>query len=188
VGKVQWFGRVIGNHHLGAGAARDVDVLKGVNCAYRAPLLRAAGFDRRLAGSGAQLFWELALCLPIRRAGWRLVYDPAIAVDHHVEPRSEGDQLHRGGFTAAPLSDATHNETLVLLENLPAASRAAFMIWAVLVGTRHEPGLAQVPRLLLRGDMRAFARCRAAIGGRLRGWGHWRRERAARVSSAAVSR
>lgn len=178
VGKVQWFGRTIGNHHLGAGPPRDVDVLKGANCAYRAPLLRAAGFDTRLAGEGAQQFWELALCLPMRRAGWRLVYDPAIAVEHHVEPRSDGDQLHRGAFVAVPLSDATHNETLVLLEYLRSAGRAAFMSWAVLIGTRHEPGLAQVPRLLLRGDTHAFARWHAALDGRVRGWRRWRVERA----------
>jgi GT2 family glycosyltransferase len=176
VGKLQWFGRLIGNHHLGAGPARDVDVLKGANCAYRAPLLRALGFDTRLAGAGAQLFWEAALCLPIRRAGWRLVYDPAIAVEHHVEPRSDGDQLHRGVFAPAPLADATHNETLVLLENRGRGARAAFLAWALLVGTHHEPGLAQLPRLVLRGDRHAVARWRAALEGRMRGWRRWRTE------------
>jgi GT2 family glycosyltransferase len=185
VGKVQWFGRMIGNHHLGAGPARDVDVLKGANCAYRAPLLRSLGFDTRLAGQGAQLFWELALCLPIRRAGWRLVYDPAIAVEHHVEPRSDGDQLHRGVFAAAPLSDATHNETLVLLENRGGAARAAFMAWAFLVGTHHEPGLAQLPRLVIRGDRDAFSRWRAALDGRVRGWRRWRAE-GSRPAAAGV--
>ncbi len=174
VGKVQWFGRTIGNHHLGAGAVRDVDVLKGANCAFRAPLLRTLGFDARLAGSGAQLFWELFVCLPIRRAGWRLVYDPAIAVEHHVEPRAEGDQLHRGTFAALPLSDGVHNETLALLEHRHVAGRAAFVAWAILVGTHHEPGLAQLPRLLLRGDRHAFARWNATLDGRLRGWKHWR--------------
>jgi GT2 family glycosyltransferase len=177
VGKVQWFGRMIGNHHLGAGGPRDVDVLKGANCAYRAALLRATGFDTRLAGTGAQLFWELAVCLPIRRAGWRLVYDPAIAVDHYVEPRSEGDQLHRGVFAAGPLSDAAHNEALTLLENFSGARRLAFMMWALLAGTHHEPGLAQVPRLLLRGDRHALARWRATLDGRLRGWTRWQSER-----------
>lgn len=174
VGKVQWFGRMIGNHHLGAGRARDVDVLKGANCAYRAPLLRALKFDDRLVGAGAQLYWELALCLPIRRAGWRLVYDPAIAVEHHIEPRGDGDQLHRGVFASAPLSDATHNETLVLLEHLRGAAWLAFLAWALLVGTHHEPGLAQLPRLVLRGDRHAFARWRATFDGRVRGWRRWR--------------
>jgi glycosyltransferase involved in cell wall biosynthesis len=31
VGKLQWFGRIIGNHHIGEGSARPVDILKGVN-------------------------------------------------------------------------------------------------------------------------------------------------------------
>lgn len=178
VGKLQWFGRTVGNHHLGTGSARDVDVLKGANCAYRAPLLRAAGFDARLAGAGAQQYWELALCLRLRRAGWRLVYDPAIAVDHHVEPRGDDDQLHRGVFAAAPLSDAVHNETLVLLEHQRGPARAAFAAWALLAGTRHEPGVALLPVLALGGDRAAFAKWRATLDGRWRGWRGWRGRRA----------
>jgi cellulose synthase/poly-beta-1,6-N-acetylglucosamine synthase-like glycosyltransferase len=69
VGRVQWFGRTIGNHHLGAGPARRVDVLKGANAAFRRRLLSPVGFDTRLAGSGAQMFWELAACLPTGARG-----------------------------------------------------------------------------------------------------------------------
>lgn len=174
VGRVQWFGRMIGNHHLGAGPPRDVDVLKGANCAYRAPLLRAAGFDTRLAGSGAQVYWELALCLPLRAAEWRLVYDPAIAVEHHVEARHDGDQVHRGSFTPQPLSDAVHNQTLVLLERRGAARRIAFLAWALLAGTRIEPGIVQLAVLMFRGEANAVARWRATLDGRARGWRHWR--------------
>ncbi|MFI5310982.1 MAG: glycosyltransferase family 2 protein [Gemmatimonadales bacterium] len=174
VGRVQWFGRVVGNHHLGAGPPRDVDVLKGVDCAFRASLLRQSRFDDRLAGNGAQMFWELALCLPLRRAGWRLVYDPAIAVEHHIAPRHDDDQRHRGVFAAAPQADAVHNETLVLLEHQRGAARVAFVAWALLVGTRLEPGLAQLPRLLLTGDRHALARWIATLNGRLRGWRRWR--------------
>ena len=29
VGRILWFGRVVGNHHRGVGPARDVDLLKG---------------------------------------------------------------------------------------------------------------------------------------------------------------
>jgi hypothetical protein len=94
-----------------------------------------------------------------------------------VEPRHDGDQLHRGVFTAGPLSDAAHNETLALLEYRRGAARAAFLAWAVLVGTRHEPGLAQLPRLALRGDRHALARWRATLDGRVRGWKQWRAER-----------
>ena len=174
VGRVQWFGRVIGNHHLGAGSARAVDVLKGANAAYRARLLRAVGFDTRLLGTGAQMFWELALCLPLRRAGWTLVFDPKIAVEHHIAPRHGDDQRHRGLFASAPQRDAVHNETLVLLEHQQGFARLAFVAWAWLVGTRTEPGLAQLPRLLLLGDRTAIARWRATLTGRMLGWHSWR--------------
>jgi GT2 family glycosyltransferase len=170
VGRVQWFGRVIGNHHLGAGPARPVDVLKGVNCAFRAPLLRATGFDRRLAGEGAQMFWELALCLPLRRAGWTLLYDPAIAVDHQVAPRHDADQRHRGVFSPAPQADAVQNETLVLLEHQRGPARVAFALWALVLGTRVEPGLLQLLRLVLAGDRDALARWWSTVVGRWRGW------------------
>ncbi len=174
VGRVQWFGRVIGNHHLGAGPARDVDVLKGVNLAVRATLLRARGFDRRLRGAGAQMFWELSLCLWLRREGWRLVYDPAIAVEHHIAERHDADQRHRGVFAAGPQVDAVHNETLVLLEHLRGGARIAFLFWAFGVGTRIEPGLLQLPRLLLRRESGAFAKWLATARGRIAGWRSWR--------------
>ena len=175
VGRLQWCGRLIGNHHLGSGAARPVDVLKGVNLALRAPLLRAAGFDARLRGAGAQMFWEVALCLPIRRAGWTLIYDPANAVEHHIAARHDADQRHRGVFAAGPQVDAVHNETLAILEHLGGLRRVAFLAWAMLVGTRIEPGLLQVPRLLLSGDGIAFAKWRATLSGRLAGLSTWRR-------------
>lgn len=179
VGLVQWFGRVIGNHHLGAGRARDVDVLKGVNLAVRAALLHTRRFDRRLRGAGAQMFWELSLSLWLRREGWRLVYDPAIAVDHHIAERHDADQRHRGVFAAAPQVDAVHNETLVLLEHLRGGARMAFLVWAFGVGTRIEPGLLQVPRLLLRGESDAFAKWLATARGRIAGWRSWRASAAA---------
>ncbi len=176
VGRLQWFGRVIGNHHLGAGPPREVDVLKGVNCAFRAPLLRALGFDTRLAGSGAQMFWELALCLALRRAGWTLVYDPLIAVEHHIEPRHDADQRHRGLFDATSQSDAVHNETLALLEHFHGVRRTVFASWALVVGTRGEPGVLQMARLAVRGDRHAVARWWSTLVGRLRGWRRWCRQ------------
>ena len=168
VGRVQWFGRVIGRHHLGAGAARDVDVLKGVNCCFRADALRAAGFDARLRGDGAQVHWELATCLPMRRAGWRLRYDPAIAVEHHVATRVGADQVHRGAFAAAPYADAVHNEALAVGEHLRGLARVAFMLWSGVAGTTSAPGLLAAIRLRAQGHAWAWEAWRAARIGRAR--------------------
>ena len=170
VGTVSWYGRVVGNHHLGAGPARDVDLLKGVNAVFRGDLLRRTGFDKRLRGRGNVTHWELSLCLTLRRAGWRLIYDPAIAVDHYPATRHDGDVNARGGFDRDSFVDSVHNETLALLDYLRPRQRAAFHAWAACVGTSASPGLAQLGRAVLRGRTRnLLARWRATNTGRAAG-------------------
>ena len=141
VGRVPALGKHVGNHHLGFGAARDVDALKGVNGAYRVEALRPIGFDRRLRGTGAQVYWELSLGIALRRAGWRLVYDPMILVDHFTAPRFDEDQRH--GFNPVAMSNLAYNEAIVRLEHLSLPQRIAYVAWAVAVGTRAVPGLVQ---------------------------------------------
>jgi hypothetical protein len=171
VGLVSWFGRVVGNHHLGAGPARDVQLLKGVNCCFRAEPLRRIGFDPRLHGVGNVSHWEMCLCFAFVREGWRLIYDPAIAVDHHVAVRHDGDVNARGGFDPCSYLDGVHNETLAVLEYLPPAQRALHLAWAALIGTRGTPGLAQVPRLMLHGEppAQSLRRFQLSLKGRVRG-------------------
>lgn len=166
VGRLQWFGRVIGRHHLGAGPARAADVLKGVNCAFRAPLARAIGMDPGLRGAGAQVHWELALCLPMRRAGWTLVYDPAIALDHHVARRDGEDQVHRGAFAEGPFGDAVYNEARALSHHLGGVRWMLFTVWAECAGTTAAPGLLSALRLRLQGHAWAGAAWRAARAAR----------------------
>ena len=155
VGRVPALGRHVGNHHLGYGPARDVDALKGVNGAYRTDALRPIGFDRRLRGTGAQVYWELSLGIALRRAGYRLVYDPQIQVDHFTAPRFDEDQ--RSGFNPAAMSNLAYNEAIVRLEHLSPLQRIAYIAWAVAIGTRAVPGLLQRIR---------FARAEGAIAGK----------------------
>ncbi len=144
VGTIGLFGRVTGNHHLGVGPPRDVDVLKGANLSVRGALLRSIRFDGRLIGVGTEHHWELALCLTLRRLGYRIVFDPSIAVDHHPEPRVDDSRR----FSSRELRDATHNETLAILEYLPAWRRPLFLVWAFAIGTSTKPGPAQLVRAL----------------------------------------
>jgi Glycosyltransferases, probably involved in cell wall biogenesis len=166
VGKVQWFGRCIGNHHRGIGPAREVDFLKGVNCSYRGDVLRRIGFDTRLRGPGAQVHWELALGLAFRREGWKLLYDPSLIVDHFPAVRHDPDQNNRlgGVFSPGAHIDAVCNQTIALWEHLSPARRPVFLLWAVLVGTRGEPGALQFLRALRR-DRHARARLGATLRG-----------------------
>lgn len=144
VGMVTWYGKVIGNHHIGTGPARNVDVLKGVNCCYRGDLLRQVGVDQRLRGRGNVVHCELAICLALRREGWRLIYNPSITVMHRIAPRGDGDTNNRGGFDAPAMIDAVHNQTVLLVEHLSPFRRAAFRAWSSILGTRATPGVFRI--------------------------------------------
>jgi len=126
VGKVQWFGRMVGNHHLGVGRPREVDILKGANMSFRRAAVDGIRFDERLRGTGAQQSADCAFCLVVKRAGWRLIYDPAVAVDHYPAPRFLGDS--RAPVSAMEVRNDVHNKTLMLLEYLPPAETYVWLL------------------------------------------------------------
>jgi cellulose synthase/poly-beta-1,6-N-acetylglucosamine synthase-like glycosyltransferase len=175
VGQVQWFGRVIGGHHLGVGEAREVDVLKGVNMSFRRSAIGEMHFDPRMRGTGAQVHFELAFSLALKRAGWKLIYDPKVAVNHYPAQRFDEDQRNR--FNDIALINAVHNETLVLLENLPSTRRTAFAIWATFVGTRDAPGFLQWLRFLPKEGTLAGQKLAASLRGRWQAWETWQQSK-----------
>lgn len=164
-GTVQWFGR-IDSAHLRRGVC-DVDILKGCNMAFRRAAVKGLRFDTRLAGSGAQMFNEFGFSLAVRRANWRLVYDPDVTVDHFPGARFDEDQ--RGTFVYEAHANAVHNRTLLLLTHLRASNRAAYLAYAVLVGSRPWPGLAWLPIRVWRRTPHAVAYWRATAAGHTRG-------------------
>ncbi|BAZ41156.1 glycosyltransferase [Calothrix sp. NIES-4101] len=171
VGRLQWFGRVIGNHHFGVGKAREVDVLKGVNMGFRRSAIQGMRFDERMLGTGAQVHFELAFNLALRRRGWKIIFDPLVAVDHYPAVRFDEDK--RDQFNSIAWSNAVHNETLVLLEHFPPLQRTIFMIWAFLIGTREALGLVQLLRLLPSGSSLTLQKWLASVDGRIKGWQSW---------------
>jgi glycosyltransferase involved in cell wall biosynthesis len=175
VGQVQWFGRVIGEHHLGVGEAREVDVLKGVNMSFRRSAIGKMHFDRRMRGTGAAPHFELAFSLALKQAGWKLIYDPKIAVDHFPAQRFDEDQ--RNIFNNIAFFNSVHNETLVLLENLPLIRRTVFIFWATLVGTRDAPGFVQWLRFIPKEGSLAGQKLIASLRGRLQAWETWQQSK-----------
>jgi len=171
VGKLRWYGKLIGDHHRGVGQARAVDVLKGVNMSFRRAAIADLRFDKRMWGTGAQVHFEVAFCLALRRQGWTLIYDPAILVDHYSAPRFDEDQRHQ--FNAIAHANAAHNETLALLKNLPFVQRCIFLVWAVLVGTGQAFGLVQWLRYLPSQGTVATQKLGATLQGRWQGLVTW---------------
>jgi glycosyltransferase involved in cell wall biosynthesis/GT2 family glycosyltransferase len=166
VGRVLPYGRFVGFHHLGGGAARPVELLKGVNMSVRTAALGGRGFDSELRGEGAVHHEDWALSLRIARAGWTVVYDPAITVDHHEAPREGGTA--RIAPTGRALSDRLHNQTYAAVRYLPWRTAAAHVGFAVALGTTVGPGLLQGAVRIARRpeDARATA---ALVGATLRG-------------------
>lgn len=168
VGQLQWFGRVIGNHHLGVGEPREVDILKGVNMSFRTQAIGQLRFDERMRGTGAQVHFEMAFTLALKRAGWKIIYDPNVAVDHYPAQRFDEDQ--RNNFNEIAFINLVHNETLVLLEHLPIIRRIVFLFWAIFVGTCDSLGLVQWLRFLPSQGQLAGKKLLASWRGRWQGY------------------
>ncbi|OSO90829.1 glycosyl transferase family A [Cylindrospermopsis raciborskii CENA303] len=168
VGRIQWFGRVIGNHHLGTGKAREVDILKGVNMSFRIQSIGKLTFDERMRGTGAQVHFEMAFTLALKRAGWKIIYDPQIAVDHYPATRFDEDQ--RENFNEIALTNLVHNETLVLLEYLPPLRQIVFLLWAIFIGTRDALGIVQWLRFLPSQGRIINKKLYASLRGRWQAW------------------
>jgi len=150
VGLVRWYGRAIGNHHIGCGAPRAVQVLKAVNMAFRRDAIGPVRFDQRLRGNGAQVHCEMAFCLDVVRRGWTLVYDPDLLVEHYPAVRGDEDQRHI--FNATAFYNASFNLRLIMCEHLSSIGRWAFVAYVTLVGNRADPGLVRALTLAAGGE------------------------------------
>lgn len=168
VGRLQWYGRSIGNHHVGAGGAREVDFLKGANMSFRRAAIGPLRFDTRLRGTGAQVCNDMGFCLAVRRRGWKLIYDPAAAVDHY--PAARFDEDRRGSVSAVAYRNAAFNYALVVAEALGPVRAWIFLLWAVVVGTRGCPGALQFIRLVGTEGRAALTKASASVAGTLAGW------------------
>jgi cellulose synthase/poly-beta-1,6-N-acetylglucosamine synthase-like glycosyltransferase len=152
VGKLQWWGRAVGNHHRGFGSIRAVDLLKGANMSFRTAALEKARCDTRLRGRGAQPNEDTSLTLAVKRAGWKIAYDPNAVVDHYQAQREEA--RHYGGIAPIkdpePFVDFAYNEVIGIWDFLPITRRIVFVLWSLLIGTGVCPGLLQAVRFTPR--------------------------------------
>jgi glycosyltransferase involved in cell wall biosynthesis len=152
VGIVSWYGNAVGFHHFGVGPPRYVHTLKGVNIAFRRSAFGLLRLDKRLRGKGAQVGWEMQLCFALLVQGHKLIYDPAVLVDHIEGPRPIEE--HRVRFNPASHFDETFNRTLVMLEYLARQRygwfrRTGYLAFLGLRGSRKFPGLLLLAHGLL---------------------------------------
>lgn len=162
VGLIRWYGRCIGNHHLGSGVVRDVSFLKGVNLSVRRDLWQ---LDARLQGAGVQTHWEMDVSLGVLHRGFRVVYDPALVVDHYPAARIGSDD-RAARRTPTVVRDEAHNEALALLKWLPPPRGLATLAYGVLIGSVSTPGLLRGVAAVARRDRCTARLFPAALAGR----------------------
>lgn len=147
VGVLTWYGKLIGNHHVGCVGVRSVDVLKGANASFRTSLVQFPDF---LRGDGAQVHNEVYVCLRIRSMGYSLIYDPAIQVLHYPGPRF--DRGGRGGVVRSAIRDAAFNGHVSMLLYLPWPMKVVRSVYSVVLGHRGSPGLFRWLLGCIRGE------------------------------------
>lgn len=138
VGIFTWYGRLIGNHHVGEGPPRVVDHLKGVNMSFRRELYTSPD---ALEGTGAEPYNDLASS---RAAAWHgtLVYDPRAVVDHF--PGEKADFI-RGDYSLELMARSISGRLITLLAYEPRGIRRNLRLaYQVFVGDRDAPGLVLV--------------------------------------------
>jgi glycosyltransferase involved in cell wall biosynthesis len=152
VGRLSWFGSMVGNHHLGYGPPRLVDFIKGANMSYRAAAFQHVRFDHRLRGTGVQPLEDTAFPVAIRVCGWKLLYDPLVAVDHYAGQRDQA-RLYVGVTDVRDIEgyfDLGYNEVIAIWQLLTPAGRVAYILWSFLIGRSISPGLLQALRFTWR--------------------------------------
>jgi hypothetical protein len=168
VGAFGRWGQLYGNHHLGMGSPREVQVLKGVNMAFRADALAlpASGVMR---GSGAEVYFELLMCGWAMQRGWKLIYDPVIAVSHNIAGRHGPDQRGKPKWSA--IRDAAHNY-VVASAVLGIPRGIALIVRAMAIGNRGEPSIGRAAIALVRGERGVLGRVLPALWGKALGFAH----------------
>lgn len=149
VGIVQWFGRIVHNHHLGTRVASNVDILKGVNMSFRAAAVADLRFDTDLRGEGAQVCLDMAFSLAVKKRRWRLLFDPEVIVDHFPAQRFDPDQ--RKAPTLQAIENSSYNLFLTVRRHMKRGWRRNMALgWAYWIGIERAPGVIRGLVSLLR--------------------------------------
>lgn len=168
IGNIDWRGRLASTRSAWLPATdevRDVDVLIGCNMSYRRTVIQAYEWDARM-NVGAATDFEVHLAAYVRAQGHRVVWDPAVAVIHHVAPRPHGGR----GRTPEEIRAYSHNLVYVAGRSLSPLQGTLSIVDAFLIGNRFSYGVGTaVADSLLGRPPSLGAQLIPAFGGKVAG-------------------
>ncbi len=133
-----FWGNIIGNHHLVVGEAREVDVIKGCNLTFRRSAVGKLKFDERLLGKGAQVGNDSWFSLCIKQLGYKIILNPQAIVNHFPAERPDGA---RDSLSKDKCFENTANHIALTISFLDLWEKLKFISFYVFVGNRFCPGI-----------------------------------------------
>lgn len=149
VAKLCWYGRSIGNMYRDCVFSDpvDADFLMGGNSSYRLDVLRNCKPDSRL-GNNVAFHWEMDVGLQVKKCGYRIIFDPAIKVDHHSAPR-DVDGMRTVNYDGVYWGN--YNYALLMKKHLTALGFVSYVLYSLAVGWGGSPGFTYVLYSIMRG-------------------------------------
>jgi GT2 family glycosyltransferase len=166
VGYVNHVGQFIGRMYFRP-TFRDpveVDFLMGGNMSFRREIAARLEFDMELNRNVAQGY-EVDIGLQVRRLGWRIMFDPLLAIRHYSAPRAT---VGLRTYDAESIQWYAFNQLRVGLRRLSLPHKSVSLVYQFAVGERTAPGVLP---FVLGPIARRFGfetdHARAALKGRL---------------------
>lgn len=131
----------------------EVTTAPGANMSVRREIVMdRGGLDERITGNAFR--WENDVCLTLRAAGFRTVYDPRPTVYHYYGSAGGNENRHLLGHEPASHAwyrDFFHNQVYVTLKHLPRATLPTLLWRLYRAHVLNRPYVGQgVPFLLHR--------------------------------------
>jgi GT2 family glycosyltransferase len=142
-----FWGNIIGNHHLVVGEAREVDVIKGCNLTFRRHAVGSLKFDERLLGKGAQVGNDSWFSLCIKQLGYKVILNPQAIVDHYPAERADGA---RDTLSKEKCFENTANHIAITVSFLDLWDKLKFISFYIVVGNRFCPGVLHFLNTMLK--------------------------------------
>ena len=166
VAYVNLLGQFVGNMYCQPTFSQPIsaDFMAGGNMSFRREVARRIEFDMELNRNVAQGY-EVDIGLQVGQMGWRLIFDPLLAIRHYAAPR---ETIGLRVSDDASIQWYSYNQARVTLRRLSPVRRSISFVYQLAIGQRRAPGLlpmALAPVARKLGCELEFAR--AALRGRV---------------------
>jgi hypothetical protein len=139
VGYISPVGNFVGEMYCRTTFSHPVEVafLMGGNMSFRREVARGIELDMELNRNVAQGY-EVDIGLQIKAMGWKIIFDPLLAIRHYSAPRAT---VGLRATEAEGIQWAAFNHVRVALRRLPPSRRAVCLAYQLAIGHRHAPGI-----------------------------------------------